>query len=179
MVSYQNAKIYKLLLPDGYYYIGCTCNELKTRKQKHKSKCITGNTMPLYLHIRFHSIDWNMINMVLYEIYPCQTKSELLLRESQLIRDHNDGFCLNSNVYTNIDGSTYESFNINRLIKHKNDRLINGDAVREKDRERYELKRKFVLLEKIICDCGVSHCKSHKEKHKLTKKHIAFMNLNL
>lgn len=118
MVCYENAKIYKLLLPDGYFYIGCTCNELKVRKQAHKNACKSGiKQMRLYKHTRENKqFEWKDIHIVLYEEYPCEIKSELLLRESQIIRQFcKDEFCLNSLTNTQYDGSTKEK----QAISHK------------------------------------------------------------
>ena len=103
MVNYQNGKIYKLLLPDGYFYIGCTVNMLKVRKSKHKYDCEKSDKgMQLYKHVRENKFEWKDIHIALYEEYSCETKSELLLRESQIIRLFSkDEFCLNMKKFTN------------------------------------------------------------------------------
>ena len=52
MVNYQNGKIYKMLMPDGYFYIGCTCNELRVRKQMHKNACGYGVKISAWQYIQ-------------------------------------------------------------------------------------------------------------------------------
>ena len=180
MVNYQNGKIYNMLMPDGYFYIGCTCNELRVRKQMHKNACGYGvKQTQLYKHIRKSMFEWTDIHMVLFEMYPCKERSELLLRESQIIRQfYLDEFCLNTNKFTNIDNSTYENLYIKQLQKYKNERINHGEEVRDNDRKRYELKRKFVRLEKIVCICGVTHCRTHIRKHERTAKHLKWISEN-
>ena len=191
MVKYENGKIYKLLLPDGYYYIGCTCNELKVRKQQHKDNCLCeSRECLLYRYIRENKFEWKDIKIVLFENYPCENKSELLLKESVTIRNFiKDSFCLNSNCNTSLDGSKQEhNKTITKKYREENKEKIseqrknyyinieknkikeNIDKIREKRKLYYE-SVKDSKLEKITCECGSVICKSALSKHLKSNKH--------
>ena len=104
-------KFIKSLLSDGFYYIGSTCNELKVRKQAHKNKSNEkgSENRKIYKHIKDNNMEWKDIHIVLYEECPCEIKSELLIRESQILRLFcHDEFCLNIRVNTFFDGSSQE-----------------------------------------------------------------------
>ena len=193
MVNYQNGKIYKLLLPDGFYYIGCTCNELKVRKQQHKNKCNNGDNSNIYKHVRDNNMEWKDIDMAVYEEYPCEIKSQLLLRESQIIRLFcKDEFCLNVLVNTRIDGSAQEhakqcdiNYKNNNRTKISNRMKIynveNAESIKDKMKIYYvenaesikEYKKKI-----IVCECGVQTTINSIHRHKKTKKHLKLLELN-
>ena len=175
MVNYQNGKIYKMLMPDGYFYIGCTCNELRVRKQMHKKSFNKNSQGKLYIHIRKNCIEWNDIHMILFELYPCKERSELLLRESQVIREHfDDKSCLNTFIFSRQDGSNQKMTN----EKRKNDRIENIDEYRKHDLQRYNNQRREKMLEKIQCVCGVTHCRTNIRKHERTAKHLKWISEN-
>ena len=146
MVNYQNGKIYKMLMPDGYFYIGCTCNKLRVRKQQHKCQSLGNkNKMKLYKHVRTNDFDWNDIKIVIYELYACETKSDLIIRESIIIRLHaKDEYCLNTKVFTKEDGSLHESCLI-RDRKYKSEHLEHKTEIarlyRENNKEAIRIRR--------------------------------------
>ena len=90
MPDYQKAKIYKLWSPQGEedeVYYGSTCNDLRFRKSRHKSKndCRSNILFEKYDDIRIELI----------EEYPCNNKAELNKREGHYIRENK---CLNKNI---------------------------------------------------------------------------------
>jgi len=177
MVNYENGKIYKLLLPDGYYYIGCTCNELKVRKQQHKKAFnhTKREKTKLYLYIKQKGFEWNDIKMVEIQKIEAKTRSELLLLESQTIRQYyTDSFCLNTFVFSRQDGTTQR----NRLDNEKQKRQNNLEEVRENDKQRYYNKKRERMLEKVKCECGVETCRVTLNKHMKTKKHLKWIDEN-
>tara|TARA_R110002167_G_scaffold350664_1_gene562931 strand:- start:316 stop:825 length:510 start_codon:yes stop_codon:yes gene_type:complete len=78
MANYANGKIYKIVGEDGSTYYGSTVQNLRLRKNEHRS--CKGTTA----HQKIISqMDWKMI---LVENYPCESKKELELREAWYIR---------------------------------------------------------------------------------------------
>ncbi len=84
MPNYRNGKIYKLVSPKGLIYIGSTTQPLCERKAGHKANYVRHMTkspkkgessVELYLESP------DMIDIVLIENYPCDSKEELHKRE--------------------------------------------------------------------------------------------------
>ena len=189
MVKYENGKIYKLLLPDGHYYIGSTCNELKVRKKQHKDKMMEKGSENRKLYIECKKHQWSDIKIVIYENFPCVSKSELLLRESQIIREHREDFCLNSLINTNQDDSCrlHKKFIDSKRDKEKRSIQMrryyaeNKEKILKKAKEYREInneKIKECQKEKMICDCGVAITKAWYKKHIDTKVHLKWINEN-
>ena len=204
MTSYEHGKIYKMLMPDGYFYIGCTCNELKARKQNHKDD--RNKPSKIYTHIRSNNIEWNDINMVLYEAYSCKTRSELLLRESQIIREHFDNkFCLNTLKNSSADGSIQKADkerkknyseseegkehlrNYLAIYKEKNKielskknkiyYLSNIESVKDyRSKNKEKIKLQYSI--KTVCCCGSSVSQYRIKRHEQTEKHLKWISEN-
>jgi Uri superfamily endonuclease len=91
-----NGYIYKLVCPDGYYYISCTITPLIHRIQNHKQHAKTSK-MRVYAHI--NTIGWNDIKIELIETYTCSSKRELITKMNTYIENHtNDSYCLNHEI---------------------------------------------------------------------------------
>ena len=141
MTDYSKGQIYKLTCETGAVYIGSTVQPLNQRLCIHKNKSS-------------RCASKNFINpkIQLIELYPCNTKSELLWRERAWF-DTTD--CVN--ICRPI--STVEENNeISRLY-----RLVHRDELNEKAREKNK------------CECGGKYSLSHKSHHSKTKKHIAYL----
>ena len=87
MVNYQNAKIYTIRCrsDDTLIYVGSTTRALSQRMTEHRSNCKKGgHCCSLYDYI----IDdnWDDWYIELYEVYPCNSKEELLKKEGDIIR---------------------------------------------------------------------------------------------
>jgi predicted GIY-YIG superfamily endonuclease len=94
-MGYETAKIYKLVCSDGYYYIGSTVRTLKLRFASHKHASKTTDTNAAYNHIK--TLGWENVTIELVELFPCETKDQLLQRETWHISEHRgDAFCLNT-----------------------------------------------------------------------------------
>lgn len=88
--------IYKLVCPDGYYYISCTITPLIHRIQNHKQHAKTSN-LRVYTHI--NTIGWDDIKIELIETYTCSSKKELNAKMNSYIENHNnDSYCLNDEI---------------------------------------------------------------------------------
>ena len=82
----NNTVIYKIQCVDGscdFVYFGSTTNFAK-RKSQHKHTCYNENregyNLKLYETIRENG-GWNNFEMCLVEVYPCENKQQLLIRE--------------------------------------------------------------------------------------------------
>jgi Uri superfamily endonuclease len=88
--------IYKLVCPDGYYYISCTIIPLIHRIQNHKQHAKTSK-LRVYTHI--NTIGWDDITIELIETYTCSSKKELNAKMNSYIENHNnDSYCLNDEI---------------------------------------------------------------------------------
>ena len=84
MVNYQNGKIYKLVNSvDDKIYVGSTCGNLRLRKSRHKSKSKLEPNRHIYKHL--NEIGWDNIDIILIELYQCNSKDELHARERHWI----------------------------------------------------------------------------------------------
>jgi hypothetical protein len=94
--NYDNGKIYRILCPDGHFYIGSTVSTLSVRMNTHKQKSKI-ETSRLYTHVKSNN-GWDGVIIELLEEYPCTTARELTAREDYYIRSHKSNpKCLNEN----------------------------------------------------------------------------------
>ena len=85
-IDYANGLQYKIVCKDPAItdcYNGSTCS-LKDRKSEHKKRCNNPNSdkynFKVYRFIREHG-GWDNWTMIQLELYPCNSKPELVLRE--------------------------------------------------------------------------------------------------
>jgi len=94
-MGYEAGKIYRLQCSDGKYYFGSTIRPLAARLSSHKHSSKNTDTNNAYKHI--NTIGWDNVMITLVELFPCETKQQLLQRESWFIDEHkNDPLCLNT-----------------------------------------------------------------------------------
>lgn len=94
-MGYESGKIYKLICEDGTYYIGSTVRSLSSRLASHKHASKASNTSTAYAHI--NTIGWDHVRIQLIELFPCESKDQLLQRESWHIGEaKHDNACLNT-----------------------------------------------------------------------------------
>ena len=109
MPNYQKAKIYEIV-GGGMRYIGSTCKKLSQRKTEHKSrpnKCMSKVIISNY--------EWE-INLI--EEYPCNSKEELLFRETFWITNL---YCINRQIP--IIAKETKKLNKNKQARDKRTRL--------------------------------------------------------
>jgi len=95
VMGYETGKIYKLQCSDGKYYFGSTIRTLASRLSSHKYASKNAQTNNTYNHI--NAIGWDNVTITLVELFPCETKQQLLQRELWFISEHkNDVLCLNT-----------------------------------------------------------------------------------
>jgi predicted GIY-YIG superfamily endonuclease len=94
-MGYETGKIYRLQCSDGNYYFGSTVRTLASRLSSHKHASKNATTSNTYNHI--NAIGWDNVTITLVELFPCETKQQLLQREMLFISEHkNDILCLNT-----------------------------------------------------------------------------------
>lgn len=76
--DYSQAKIYKLIDNDGYYYYGSTCETLEERFQNHKYKAVKYPNRKVYK--RFFEVGWNNVQPILVTD-DCHVENDDQLRE--------------------------------------------------------------------------------------------------
>lgn len=121
MTNYHNSKIYKIISPSNpsLTYYGSTTQSLSKRMVDHKRCHKSGKTNITSKNI----VCFDDAIIVLVELYPCDTKKELLLRESEYILNN---ICVNKlknyniNTTTTVDEETIIDFVKNEVPKYKN-----------------------------------------------------------
>jgi hypothetical protein len=174
MIDYKNGKIYRIVChTTNKIYIGSTTKKhLSQRLSKHKadykrfvigkSKACTSSRVVL---------ENNNYSMELIELVPCESKSELTLREAYYIRTIE---CVNKRI----PHRTYEEYHqANKEYyqeKQKEYYHKNKEIVSEKQKEYYQ-KNKEKMNQKIECECGVVIYKRHIIQHTKTKRHQKYL----
>lgn len=136
--KYEKSIIYKLChkndITNENIYIGSTLN-FRRRKWEHKSRCINTNLKEsnkrLYKFI-CNNGGWNEWLMIPIEAYPCESKSQLLIRERFHIEN------LQAKLNCNIPSQTLTEYNLKRKDSqkeyNKKYREINKEKI-EKNKE--------------------------------------------
>jgi group I intron endonuclease len=86
-MDYKNGKIYKLLntITDDIY-VGSTCSPLLKRLYGHKIKSKYGKSGNPKVYSKMQELGVDKFYIELIELYPCQTKNELITREGVYIK---------------------------------------------------------------------------------------------
>ena len=178
MPDYQLGKIYRIFCNvTGLNYYGSTCEPtLARRSAGHRSDFKKWKNDDEHYLTSFECLINDNYEIVLVELFPCNSKMELHKRERFYI-ENND--CVNKIVPTRTDieyrfenktimnktSKKYYIENREQIIeKFKLYRHENKDKISEKTKEKYE------------CECGSILTKSHHLRHDLSKKHIDFIN---
>jgi len=125
----NNTVIYKIQCVDGlcdFVYFGSTTN-FATRKSQHKHDCNNENKRTynynLYKTIRENK-GWENFEMCLVEVYPCENKHQLLIRE-QFYIDNNRNNMNSCKAYLSLEASKeyqkdyYKIYNAKQENKEK------------------------------------------------------------
>ena len=181
MVNYQLGKIYKIVdNTNGNIYIGSTCEPILSRRlAQHKAtynQYLKGN-YPFVTS--FDILKNDNYEIVLLELYPCNSKDELHSKERFYIENNE---CINKYIPT-------------RTIKEcmKQYRKEHKDEIAEYKKQYREQNKEDILqyhkdyyknnLEKIKqyataiikCGCGSDIQQTYKAKHFKSKKHLAYL----
>ena len=92
-------KVYKLILPNEYFYIGSTKNSLENRFCGHRYDCENRSNSKLYNYIKNNKIDWKDILIKLIDYLECDNIIDLRKLENNYIeKEKNNNLCLNENL---------------------------------------------------------------------------------
>ena len=162
MVNYQNGKIYKIVCNvSGLIYIGSTTKKtLAMRLSGHRSayKAYLDKLERAAYITSFQVLEKEDYSIILIENYPCNNKDELRARERFYIESIN---CVNKAIPGR---GKLES----RMVCHYNNKEKNNKQALD-----YYYKNKDKLNEILLCECGKSYTKGHKNRHEKTKFHQA------
>ena len=162
MVNYTKSIIYKLCCKNPeikQIYIGSTANEIRKRKNQHKSDCYNKNresyNLYVYQFIRDNGGFQNW-SIIIIENYPCENKRELEKKERYYIELLNA--TLNSiNSYTTEEEKKEQYKDYQKKYKEK---------INEK-----------IKKEKYTCICGSNIRLVEKKRHLKSKKHLNYIRL--
>jgi hypothetical protein len=181
MPIYQNSIIYKLChlddLENENIYIGSTTN-FRRRKWQHKNACSNENNKEYnystYQFIRDNG-NWYEWQMIPIEVFPCNDKKELEVRERYHIELLNPK--LNKNIPTRTD-KEYWNINKERINQQNKENYYKNIEQRKQYREANKAKIKEYKSEKLICEyCGCESTKNHLKRHQNTKKCLKKQNI--
>ncbi len=148
---YQNGKIYKIVnsTDEKDCYVGSTCLELYKRlyMHKHRPKVAMGRK----LYQKMVEVGLEKFNIVPIEVYPCQNKTELRIRE----QFHLDQLKPNLNMYR--AHSTEEQ---------KKNSLVNYMAT-----DKYKTGKTAWSARRVVCECGMTLNRSSLSNHKKRRIH--------
>jgi hypothetical protein len=153
MNKYKEGKIYKIE-SNGLCYYGSTIQTLNERLSTHKKK--SGCSSKLLYETGKDII----ISIV--ELYPCNNKEELLLRERFYIENNQ---CINIKCPIS-SKEEKKQIKYKWTVEHREEKK-QYDAI-------YREKRKDNDLQLNKCDCGGSYKTKHKSTHFKTKLHMQF-----
>lgn len=180
MPLYQNSIIYKLChcndLENKNIYVGSTTN-FRNRKNQHKVSYYNERSKKynykVYQFIRDNG-GWDEWQMIPIEVFPCNDKKELEVRERhhiELLKPK-----LNKQIPTRTE-KEYKNDNNEFYKKYKKEWSNNNkEKVKENKKNWYEDNKEEIAekrKEKVICDsCGVEIRKDCLKRHQKTKKCI-------
>jgi hypothetical protein len=174
-MGYDSAKIYKLICNDGHYYYGSTITELRRRLWNHKKSSET-MTSKVYNHI--NSIGWNNVKIELVELYSCNNREELRIKENLFILESKDDkLCLNTlNAHTPIEEK--KRMEKERQTKNKIHRseVVHAYYEKNKDTIRKNAKNNYILNKNE----HQKKCKQYNETNKdsIAKQRKQYYNEN-
>ena len=169
MVNYSKSVIYKIQHneTESLCYIGSTCN-FKNRKHNHKNYCYNENgkayNYKLYQMIRNNG-GWDAFRMVVIEEFPCESKTQLCIREEQVRIEYK------ADMNTLKAHRTAEE----KIEQIKQWHIENRTEIKEYNKQyhhdhRDDLNQK--KKQKVTCECGCIVNRSNLSTHKKTNKHL-------
>ncbi len=87
MVNYQNGKVYKIIAGD-LIYVGSTVKQLSNRMSSHRTayrRYKQGKRPGMTSFVLFDKHGLENAKIVLLELYPCNSKEQLLMKEQEYI----------------------------------------------------------------------------------------------
>ncbi len=163
--KYQNGKIYKVIsINKTVCYIGSTINSIEGRLEDHKYAYKSYLKGASNYYGVFELLELGDVTIELIENYPCNSKRELLERESYWVSQNN---CVKQirPLITDDERKQYDK-----------DRYENNKYIILERNNKYRIKNRDKVLahknEKHICTkCGVQYTQDNFRRHERTKYH--------
>jgi hypothetical protein len=171
--NYQNGVQYKIVCNDPAItdcYNG-SCVSLKDRKKTHKKSYTNpnsdGHNFKVYRFIRENG-GWSNWTFIQLELYPCNSKPELVLRERYWF----DLLKPTLNTYS-------PTFDVQKKKKYCAEYYVTNKAEFLAKASQYYDQNKDEILEKnnvkVTCECGCTIRNGDLPDHKKTNKHLNLM----
>ena len=192
--DYANGRIYKIEPicehDENEVYYGSTCQLLCKRMDSHRRdyKCWLNNKRDkTSSYDLFEKYGIENCKIYLVELYPCDTKEELLAREGYYIKNNK---CVNRYVAGRTRKQHYEDNkeilleqrkpykkeyyykNLQKIQEYKKQHYEKNKEIIAEKTKIYRENNKDRLHAKINCECGSEYSFVFKNKHLSTKKHI-------
>jgi len=191
MSKYQRGKIYKIIDNiTGKVYFGSTIEPTIARRlATHISNFKTYKQGKSGICCSYELFENNDYTIILVELFPCDSKDELLMRERYWI-DNNE--CVNKNrpiLFVDEKQQYQQQYRQEHKEKATQYYQENKEEALQYRKQQYqehkdEIKQHYqehkdeILekhLQKITCECGKVICKGALTRHKKTKKHNELM----
>ncbi len=173
MVNYQNGKIYKIIAGD-LIYVGSTVKQLSNRMSAHRTnykRHKEGKSRNVTSFILFDKFGVENCKIILLELFPCNSKEELLAKEQEYI-DKLD--CVNKyKAYVPAEEKKKYTTEWQRRYRDNN-----KEQIRENKKQyRVANKEKIYARDGQVCQCvcGKSYTHGHKLRHEKTQFHVKFL----
>lgn len=139
MPDYQQGKIYKLSSPSTHeIYIGSTTSSLKKRLWEHRSDLGSFLKGKKNYRTSFEIIKFEDAIIELIELYPCDSREKLYMREGFFIKEND---CINSTI-AGRNKTQYYQDNKNYICEKKRQyHHINKERINKRRRELYSSQR--------------------------------------
>ena len=143
MIDYKNGKIYKLV--SNYFdkcYIGSTCQLLSSRLYQHKESYKRYLCEKFKFMTSFILFEFDNVQIVLIENYPCKNKEELHARERYWIENLE---CVNKVIPTRNKKEHYQDNKEEISQKQKDYYEENKEKILQKNKDYYEENKEKIL----------------------------------
>ena len=192
--DYANGRIYKIEPicehDENEVYYGSTCQLLCKRMDFHRSgykSWKNGKHAKTSSYELFEKYGIENCKIYLVELYPCDSKEQLLAREGYNIKNNK---CVNKIVAGRTRKEHYEDTkeilleqrkpykkeyyckNLQKIQEYKKQHYENNKEKMLLNAKNYYQQNKDRLHAKINCECGSEYSFVFKNKHLSTKKHI-------
>lgn len=139
MADYQQGKIYKMFVGD-VVYIGSTTQPLVNRLSDHKSeykRWTNGKSTNCYSNFELYKLGVPKIELI--ELFPCNIRKELEMREGHFIKEMN---CINKNIAGRTRKESIDAYRNKEEVKEKQKLYMkayyeaNKEKILEKNRQK-------------------------------------------
>ncbi len=164
---YENAKIYKLVDNDGFYYYGSTCLQLHKRYYSHKKDSKHKPDRKIYTIFTNERFLNGEINIVLVDDkFKVDNKEQLLKEENEYIENAiGDLKCLNScRSVLNYEVRRQDMLKRGRLYRETHSEQIKADREARKEETKVYLKDYYEKNKNELLSKNKIYRELHKEK---------------